>query len=200
MLDARSGGASTLADEPTSLTFGEPTPHALLLARGDRVLEARFTHGADPTDRLGGLGELVGVGRRVEHVGVGAEAARVLAPRGARRPARRLGAHHVRALFSACCVRPCFEKRLAADLARDVLSACRRGGLSARSRRRMQRVTSGTVPPHDAGREGIRGQSLAMVLAFAATLPAVGVRLSGAHPPEYVAPVIFGFAILGSAF
>src|SRR5215510_1409506 len=64
----------------------------------------------------------------------------------------------------------------------------------------MQRVTSGTVPPHDASREGLGGQELAMALAFLATVPALVVRLSGSHPPDYVAPVVFGLAILGSAF
>src|SRR5215470_12161139 len=64
----------------------------------------------------------------------------------------------------------------------------------------MQRVTSGTVPPHDASREGLGGQELAMAVAFLATVPALAVRLSGSHPPEYVAPFVFGLAILGSAF
>ncbi|MET0628040.1 MAG: sodium:proton exchanger [Acidimicrobiia bacterium] len=61
-------------------------------------------------------------------------------------------------------------------------------------------MTSGTVPPHDAGRQHARGQILAIGLAFAATLPGLLTRLAGLHPPSYVAPVAFGLAILGSAF
>jgi cation:H+ antiporter len=39
-----------------------------------------------------------------------------------------------------------------------------------------------------------------MAAAFAATLPGVVTRLAGYHPPDYVGPVVYGLAILGSAF
>ena len=47
---------------------------------------------------------------------------------------------------------------------------------------------------------GPRGQMLALVAATVLTLPGVLARLSGAGLGDVVAPVIFGFAILGSAF
>ena len=52
----------------------------------------------------------------------------------------------------------------------------------------------------DAGREHLGGQELALGLAFVATLPGLLTRLAGYHPPDYGAPVVFGLAILGSAF
>jgi cation:H+ antiporter len=47
---------------------------------------------------------------------------------------------------------------------------------------------------------GPRGQVLALSLAFVLTLPGPISRLSGATLGEVVAPFVFGFAILGSAF
>jgi cation:H+ antiporter len=64
----------------------------------------------------------------------------------------------------------------------------------------MPPVTSATTPPHDATREHVRSQLLIMAVAFAVTLPGLLTRLAGLHPPDYVGPVIYGLAILGSAF
>jgi len=61
-------------------------------------------------------------------------------------------------------------------------------------------VTSGTLTPRDAGREHLRAQEITMGVAFLATLPGLLTRIGGLHPQEYAAPVIFGLAILGSAF
>jgi cation:H+ antiporter len=47
---------------------------------------------------------------------------------------------------------------------------------------------------------GPRGQVLALAVAFLLTAPGVMSRVSGATLGEVVAPVVFGFAILGSAF
>ena len=79
------GAAAALADEPPALPGGEPTPHAVLLAHGDRVLEARLAHRALPADRLGGLGgELVlFLVVRVEDPGVDTPTLRVVTPAGA---------------------------------------------------------------------------------------------------------------------
>ena len=46
-------GAAALADEPAALPSGEPAPDAVLLARGDRVLEAGLADGTELADRLG---------------------------------------------------------------------------------------------------------------------------------------------------
>jgi cation:H+ antiporter len=54
------------------------------------------------------------------------------------------------------------------------------------------------APP--AGIRGARGQLLAISLAVLGTLPGVLTRLAGGSPQEYVAPVIFGFAILSASF
>ncbi len=43
-------------------------------------------------------------------------------------------------------------------------------------------------------------QLLVMLVALGVTLPGLVTRLSGYRPPELVAPVVYGFAILGSAF
>ena len=61
-------------------------------------------------------------------------------------------------------------------------------------------MTSGTVSTREASREHLRSQLLLMAVAFAATLPGLVTRLAGYHPPDYVGPVVYGFAILGSAF
>ena len=47
---------------------------------------------------------------------------------------------------------------------------------------------------------GARGQVLAIAAAAAVTLPGALARISGAGLGDVVAPVVFGFAILGSAF
>ena len=47
---------------------------------------------------------------------------------------------------------------------------------------------------------GPRGQVLALSLAFLLTVPGVLSRVTGAGLGEITAPVVFGFAILGSAF
>jgi cation:H+ antiporter len=64
----------------------------------------------------------------------------------------------------------------------------------------MPPVTSGTAPPREASREHLRGQLLVMLVAFSVTLPGLVTRIAGYHPPDYVGPVVYGFAILGSAF
>jgi cation:H+ antiporter len=46
----------------------------------------------------------------------------------------------------------------------------------------------------------VLGSVLALGCAAAVTLPGLAVRLVGGGLPDYVAPVIYGFAILGSAF
>jgi cation:H+ antiporter len=46
----------------------------------------------------------------------------------------------------------------------------------------------------------MRGQQIAIAVATAFTVPAAVIRLGGATLPAYVAPVIFGIAILASAF
>jgi cation:H+ antiporter len=60
----------------------------------------------------------------------------------------------------------------------------------------MQRVT----PAHPETSTRVLGSALALGGAVAFTLPGLVVRLFGIGLPDYVAPVIFGFAILGSAF
>ncbi len=47
---------------------------------------------------------------------------------------------------------------------------------------------------------GPRGQVLALSLAFLLTAPGALVRITGAGLGDVVAPIVFGFAILGSAF
>jgi cation:H+ antiporter len=46
----------------------------------------------------------------------------------------------------------------------------------------------------------MRGQQIAIAVATAFTVPAAVIRLAGGTLPAYVAPVIFGIAILASAF
>ena len=57
---------------------------------------------------------------------------------------------------------------------------------------------STVAPP--AGLRGARGQLLAISLAVLGTLPAVLTRIAGGTPQEYLAPVLFGFAILSASF
>src|SRR6266508_3901365 len=45
-----------------------------------------------------------------------------------------------------------------------------------------------------------RRQLIVILAAVATTLPAIGVRLTGAGPPEWLAAVIFGLGVVGAAF
>jgi cation:H+ antiporter len=60
--------------------------------------------------------------------------------------------------------------------------------------------TEGDESAPTAGLRGARGQLLAISLAAVGTLPGVLSRLVGGSPQEYVAPMIFGFAILSASF
>src|SRR3954469_23673495 len=66
------------------------------------------------------------------------------------------------------------------------------------------RTVGGVMPtvPESTPRalRGSRGQLLAMVAALALTVPGALARLSDAGLGEVIAPIVFGFAILGSAF
>src|SRR4051812_43335671 len=66
------------------------------------------------------------------------------------------------------------------------------------------RTVGGVMPtvPESTPRalRGSRGQLLAMVAALALTVPGALARLSDAGLGEVIAPVVFGLAILGSAF
>ena len=64
----------------------------------------------------------------------------------------------------------------------------------------MPPVTSGTVPSPTEGHQRSRNQIVIMVVAFAATLPGLLTRVLGLAPPAALAPVLYGLAILGSAF
>ncbi|HEY7106306.1 MAG TPA: sodium:proton exchanger [Acidimicrobiia bacterium] len=61
-----------------------------------------------------------------------------------------------------------------------------------------------TVPPvepaHSEAGPRSKGTIVAIVGAFLCTAPGLVVRFSGVTPNEYLAPFMFGFAILGSAF
>src|SRR5690606_463472 len=67
-----------LADDAPALTLGRPSPHALLLAHGQGVLETGFTYGTLCAHVLGVLGLLLG--DRVEDERVEPAAGSVLAP------------------------------------------------------------------------------------------------------------------------
>src|SRR6266536_3863323 len=45
-----------------------------------------------------------------------------------------------------------------------------------------------------------RRQLMLLLAAVATTLPAIGVRVSGSGPPEWLAAVIFGLGVVGAAF
>jgi cation:H+ antiporter len=64
----------------------------------------------------------------------------------------------------------------------------------------MGRVTAAAPESTPAALRGARGQLLALGLAAAATAPGVVARVGGLGLGELVAPFVFGFAILGSAF
>jgi cation:H+ antiporter len=62
------------------------------------------------------------------------------------------------------------------------------------------RPVSAALPPHDASRRHAGGQELIIALAVLATLPGLATRILGYDPPAAVAPIGYGFAILGAAF
>jgi cation:H+ antiporter len=65
----------------------------------------------------------------------------------------------------------------------------------------MGRVTEGgRTARAEASRNGRRGRQTAMGVAAMVTLPALFVRLTGVGLPDLAAPILFGVAILGSAF
>ncbi len=64
----------------------------------------------------------------------------------------------------------------------------------------MVRVTPIAPESSPSSLRGPRGQVLAFAAAFLLTLPGAVSRLTGAGLGEVVAPIVFGFAILGSAF
>src|SRR5829696_8259642 len=71
-------GSAALADDAPPFALGAPAPHALLLAEGEGVLEARLADGTLGTDLFGRVGLVVG--GRVEGHRIEAAARGVLAP------------------------------------------------------------------------------------------------------------------------
>ena len=61
-------------------------------------------------------------------------------------------------------------------------------------------MSDAPIPPHDATQLRRGRQETIIGLAVLATLPGLAIRLAGVHPPDTMAPVAFGIAILGSAF
>src|SRR5215218_2214437 len=59
---------------------------------------------------------------------------------------------------------------------------------------------AGVTRPHEDRPTRVRATVLALAGSVAATLPGLVARLGGADLPDVVAPILFGFAILGSAF
>src|SRR6266571_2092858 len=47
---------------------------------------------------------------------------------------------------------------------------------------------------------GSRGQLLAMAIAASLTLPGITLRIGGIHPTPWVAALVYGLAVVGSAF
>ena len=45
-----------------------------------------------------------------------------------------------------------------------------------------------------------RGQLSAILIAAALTIPGLSLRISGAHPTPWISAVLFGLAVVGSAF
>jgi cation:H+ antiporter len=58
----------------------------------------------------------------------------------------------------------------------------------------------GVTRPHEDAPTRVRGTVLALAGSVVATLPGLIARLGGADLPDAVAPILFGFSILGSAF
>ena len=61
------------------------------------------------------------------------------------------------------------------------------------------------LPPEilDATRQGTERRSrqlIPLLLAAAATLPALGLRATGGSPPTWFAAILFGLAVVGAAF
>ena len=56
------------------------------------------------------------------------------------------------------------------------------------------------LPPGDVGHTRSRGSLYAIVGAALCTVPGLAARVSGAGLPDVGAPMVFGLAILGSAF
>src|ERR1043165_6073185 len=48
--------------------------------------------------------------------------------------------------------------------------------------------------------KGTRGQVVAMLLAVSLTLPGIVFRVAGVHPTPWIAAVVYGLAVVGSAF
>src|SRR5215207_7282270 len=71
-------GSAALADDAPPFALGAPAPHALLLAEGEGVLEARLADGTLGTDLFGRVGLVVG--GRVERHRIEAAARGMLAP------------------------------------------------------------------------------------------------------------------------
>jgi len=59
---------------------------------------------------------------------------------------------------------------------------------------------AGVTRPHQDAPTRVRGTVLALAGSVVATLPGLIARLGGADLPDAVAPILFGFSILGSAF
>src|SRR5436190_3960803 len=59
---------------------------------------------------------------------------------------------------------------------------------------------AGVTRPHEDRPTRVRATVLALAGSVAATLPGLVARLGGAELPDVVAPILFGLAILGSAF
>src|SRR3954470_2554259 len=47
---------------------------------------------------------------------------------------------------------------------------------------------------------GPRGQLLAMAMAASLTIPGIALRIAGAHPTPWIAAIVYGLAVVGSAF
>ena len=204
-LRRRSCGAG---GQPAPFLLVETTPHALLLAGGDRVLQARLAYRADRADRL----RRVGARRRTPPAGRRA--------RGRRPDNGRTGASGwiiCLSCLSGCSApgsgrwnliqhaesfgrsSPVPESSFA--VFRTWMAVAGPGSVAGRPPRRMRPVSADGPREHPQSPSGARGRSGAWAVAVLATAP--GARWSASPAPasgDYVAPVVFGLAILGSAF
>jgi cation:H+ antiporter len=64
----------------------------------------------------------------------------------------------------------------------------------------MSRIPEQILEATRPATEHPRRQLIPIVLAVAATIPALATRLSGAEPPEWFAAVVFGLGVVGAAF
>jgi cation:H+ antiporter len=64
----------------------------------------------------------------------------------------------------------------------------------------MSRIPEQILEATRPATEHPRRQLIPIVLAVAATIPAIGTRLSGSEPPEWFAAVVFGLGVVGAAF